>query len=93
MENTTDNLWTVVINPTSGNGLAIKQWKTAEKILQSKGFNYNVCYTKPDGKTIEMVKGIIENGCTLLIVMGGDGTLNEVANGIMLQKRYASQNT
>lgn len=90
MENTTDNLWTVVINPTSGNGLAIKQWKTAEKILQSKGFNYNVCYTKPDGKTIEMVKGIIENGCNHLIVMGGDGTLNEVANGIMLQKRYAS---
>ena len=90
MENITDNLWTVVINPASGNGLAIKQWKTAERILQSKGFNYNVCHTKPKGKTIEMVKGIIENGCNHLIIMGGDGTLNEVANGIMLQKRYAS---
>ena len=90
MKNTTDNLWTVVINPTSGNGLAIKQWEIAEKILQSKGFNYIVCHTKPDGKTIDMVKGIIENGCNHLIVMGGDGTLNEVANGIMLQKRYAS---
>lgn len=90
MKNITDNLWTVVINPASGNGLAMKQWKTAEIILQSKGFNYNVCHTQPEGKTIEMVKGIIENGCNHLIVMGGDGTLNEVANGIMLQKRYAS---
>jgi YegS/Rv2252/BmrU family lipid kinase len=90
VKNITDNLWTVVINPASGNGLAMKQWKTAEIILQSKGFNYNVCHTQPEGKTIEMVKGIIENGCNHLIVMGGDGTLNEVANGIMLQKRYAS---
>lgn len=90
MKNITDNLWTVVINPASGNGLAMKQWKAAEIILQSKGFNYNICHTQPEGKTIEMVKGIIENGCNHLIVMGGDGTLNEVANGIMLQKRYAS---
>jgi len=90
VKNITDNLWTVVINPASGNGLAMKQWKAAEIILQSKGFNYNVCHTQPEGKTIEMVKGIIENGCNHLIVMGGDGTLNEVANGIMLQKRYAS---
>lgn len=90
MKNITDHLWTVVINPASGNGLAIKQWKTTEKILQSKGFNYNVCHTKPSGKTIDMVKDIIENGCTHIIVMGGDGTLNEVANGIMLQKRYAT---
>ena len=90
MKNITDNLWTVVINPASGNGLAMKQWKAAEIILQSKGFHYNVCHTQLECKTIEMVKGIIENGCNHLIVMGGDGTLNEVANGIMLQKRYAS---
>ena len=87
-EDNNNHIWTVILNPVSGNGFAKANLPKIEAMLQSKAFKYNIYYTEAAGLSIVKIKEIIESGCNHLIVLGGDGTLNEVANAIMLQTLY-----
>lgn len=88
IEDNSNHIWTVILNPVSGNGIAKTIQPKIEAVLQSKAFKYNIYYTEACGVSISKIKDIIEAGCNHLIVLGGDGTLNEVANAVMLQTRF-----
>lgn len=83
--------WIVIVNPTAGHGIAQEMWKEIEQELRKNSFNIQFCFTEKGGKTIAITKNLIEKGFDNIIVIGGDGTMNEVANGIMLQQRVPSQ--
>src|ERR1035437_5062793 len=42
------------------------------------------CFTEGPGHATALARELADAGCDLLIVAGGDGTLNEVVNGILL---------
>lgn len=46
-------------------------------------------YTLEKKHAIELAKSAVEKGCDYLIAVGGDGTLNEVINGILRSKTPA----
>jgi diacylglycerol kinase (ATP) len=76
----------LICNPTAGRGRAGRQLPQAESILNSLGVETEVAFTRASGEAPDLTVKAIEEGFTLLIAVGGDGTVHEVANGIMLAK-------
>jgi len=75
----------LIANPTSGNGNFSKKWKKIQHILKTKKIDYSFAFTKYSKHEIELVNTAIQQGFRIIISIGGDGTLHNVVNGIMLQ--------
>lgn len=71
-------------NPIAGGGGALKRIEKAQEILRQKGINFETLLTKKRGDAEHFAKKIKENHTAkiLVIVAGGDGTYNEVVNGL-----------
>ena len=87
MPNTTGVMWQVILNPHAGGGKGAHDQKRIEQLLKNSGIQYNLSVSQFAGHAIELTRNIINQGVTHLIVAGGDGTLNEVVNGIFLAEK------
>lgn len=77
--------WLVVVNPNAGSRRGEKDWPKIKKLLSKQGFKYDEAFTKSREHAIKLTSDKIKEGHRKIIVVGGDGTLNEVANGVFLQ--------
>lgn len=82
-------MYHIIVNPSSKSGLAKTQWRELKKILDSKKVTYIVHFTKSEKELRQYTKSVTDKSLYLhnarpnrLIVLGGDGTLNCVLNGI-----------
>jgi len=83
------NNWLVIVNPHAGVGQAGKDWPTIEKLLQVEGFVFEAVHTEKAFQAIEIAREkVVNEGFKKIIAVGGDGTLNEVVNGIFQQDRF-----
>ena len=82
--------WFVIINPTSGNGSAKKKWPKIEELLIRNGFSFEVAFTEYHNHSIELVQNAVKQNITNIISIGGDGTLHNIINGIMIQNAVAT---
>jgi len=80
--------WLVIINPNAGRRKGSRDWKKIRSLLVKHGFNFHEISTERPGHATEISKKFIEEGYKRIIVVGGDGTLNEVINGLFQQTRY-----
>lgn len=87
----TSKTWFVIINPISGNGSSKKKWPYIERLLKHYKFNFEYAFTQYDKHSVELVQNAIKKNITNIISIGGDGTLHNIVNGIMLQKLIPSQ--
>jgi YegS/Rv2252/BmrU family lipid kinase len=76
--------WLVIVNPNAGNGKGKKDWNRISELLNEKGLPFAVKFTEKKGHAIEISLEGIKTGFRKIITVGGDGTLNEVVNGILL---------
>ena len=73
-----------IVNPASRSGKGIEIWQAVEKVLKSSEIPYEVFFTKHVGNATEIAKKLTEGeGEHTIIALGGDGTANEVVNGIV----------
>lgn len=72
----------VIVNPMSGNGRTRDAWPTIERRVQRLGFETDFRMTRSSGDGIRLGREAIEAGVDEVAVVGGDGTLNEVVNGL-----------
>jgi diacylglycerol kinase (ATP) len=69
----------VVVNPHAGAGGAGRLLPGLRRGLQALGMSHEILETSQRGQATALACQAIESGCTLLAVVGGDGTLNEVS--------------
>jgi diacylglycerol kinase (ATP) len=77
--------WFVIVNPNAGRKKGKQDWPKITKMLAQSGIEYFSYFTEHRGHAIELTKRYIHHGFRNIIVVGGDGTLNEVVNGIFFQ--------
>ena len=77
--------WLVVLNPISGQGRAMHHRHEIEAVLRRHGLDFELEISDRPGHAIELVSRAIEGGCRHVLAVGGDGTVNECANGILRQ--------
>ena len=77
--------WYVVVNPNAGSRKIKHDWPEIKMLLSEAGFEFGFVFTEGSLDAIELVKKAIADGERNFIAVGGDGTFNEVANGIFSQ--------
>jgi len=75
------NSYLYIVNPISGKGSAKKVIPLIKSFSKSKNANFKILETLYPLHATEIVKSNISNFTTMISV-GGDGTLNEIVNGI-----------
>jgi len=53
-----------------------------QAILREYGIEAEVALTTHPGSGVELARQSVEAGCDVVVVVGGDGTINEVVNGL-----------
>ncbi|HUX37604.1 MAG TPA: diacylglycerol kinase family protein [Rectinemataceae bacterium] len=77
----------LVLNPTAGKGRAGMHRLEIEAALARHGLVFDTVLTTGPWHAAELARGASLAGYALLVAAGGDGTLNEVINGLMLCKQ------
>ncbi len=77
--------WLAIVNPNAGNRKGKKDWEKIDRLLQKAGINFNPVFTRARGDAIQITREHIRKGFRNFIVVGGDGTLNEIVNGMFTQ--------
>ncbi len=76
------NDWLVIVNPNAGNGKGKKDWHIISDLLKKENLPHSVRFTERKGHAIIFTMDGIAAGYRNIITVGGDGTLNEVVNGV-----------
>lgn len=72
-----------IFNPVAGGGKAQKIYPDLiSKCNAHFGDNYSISITKEKGEATAIATEISKNGTPLIVCVGGDGTINEVVNGL-----------
>lgn len=75
---------TFIVNPAAGNGFALKIEQQLKDEMSRRGMNCHFVHTDMPGHATEIARNAaMEDGCTGVIAVGGDGTSFEVACGLM----------
>jgi diacylglycerol kinase (ATP) len=71
-----------IVNPASSNGKTGRRWPELNRLMQEKGLVYDFLLTKGPGDAAKIACHALEEGYRTILSVGGDGTLNEIINGI-----------
>ena len=71
-----------LVNPASDNGATGRRWPQLAHELALAGLTGDALLSRGPGELGGLAHRAVAEGATLLVVVGGDGTVNEVANGI-----------
>jgi YegS/Rv2252/BmrU family lipid kinase len=73
----------VILNPWAGRGSAGQRRGEIEAALREHDVDFDLVLTHSRGGAIELTFQAISRGYTCMAAVGGDGTINEVVNGIL----------
>jgi YegS/Rv2252/BmrU family lipid kinase len=73
----------VILNPTAGKGRARRRWPPWQRQLEAMLGPLDIVTTGSPGEGAALARTALAEGCRRLIAAGGDGTVNEVMNGMI----------
>ena len=73
----------VIANPESAGGATRRLWPKIASDLATHFGAFDLKFTKTPGQAIQLATEASRKGTALIIACGGDGTISEVANGIL----------
>jgi YegS/Rv2252/BmrU family lipid kinase len=78
----------IVINPVAGNGKAGRMAQALlQKIKSLSDFEPDIVFTTEKNDAITITRKAIIEGASMIIAVGGDGTINEVVNGFFIDRK------
>lgn len=78
----------VIVNPNAGKRRGEKDWKQISAWFVKYDIPFKSVFTEHRDHACKLAIKYIEAGFKHIVVVGGDGTFNEVVNGILKQKKY-----
>jgi len=72
-----------IVNPTAGKGGGELTVPEIEKLLRDQGLDYQLVHTERPWHPAELAQEAAEIAIDVVVAVGGDGTANEVINGLM----------
>jgi diacylglycerol kinase (ATP) len=76
----------IIVNPTSGRGAGLKSVPGIQAQLDRQGLTYDLVLTERPWHAAELAKESVATGYDVVVGAGGDGTANEIINGLMLAR-------
>ncbi|MDR1949082.1 MAG: diacylglycerol kinase family lipid kinase [Spirochaetaceae bacterium] len=76
----------VILNPVAGKGKALKEHPKIDFFLKEHKLNYEIIFTQGPGHAQEIARDYPADNETVIVAAGGDGTSNEVINGLLTRK-------
>lgn len=73
----------VIVNPTAGRGQADQAVPQIDALLGEARLDYTLVRTERPMHAADLAQQAAENGSQVVVAVGGDGTANEVLNGLM----------
>jgi YegS/Rv2252/BmrU family lipid kinase len=77
-----ENIVAFLVNPASGNGATGRRWPELARRASALGLEGETFFSERPGHLIELARAAVDSGARLVVAVGGDGTLNEVVNGV-----------
>ena len=76
----------IIVNPTSGRGAAEGAVPLIDQMLSDHGLEFDMVRTQRPWQAAELAQQAVTDGYDVVVAAGGDGTANEVLNGLMWAK-------
>ncbi len=73
----------VIVNPNAGRGHGAELSPRVAQCLRERHVDFDLVHTQAPGHAIELAKQAVDEGFDTLISVGGDGTSQEIVNGLM----------
>jgi YegS/Rv2252/BmrU family lipid kinase len=71
-----------LVNPASDNGATGRRWPEIARLAAERGLIGDALLSERQGHLTDLARDAAKGGARLLIAVGGDGTVNEIVNGI-----------
>ena len=82
---TIQSAWKVIVSSRSGGGKARHDWPEIANLLKAKSIEFIASITDHAYHAIELAREAVLSGFRKLLVVGGDGAVHEVLNGLYSQ--------
>ncbi|MFQ5401452.1 MAG: diacylglycerol/lipid kinase family protein [Anaerolineae bacterium] len=73
----------IILNPTAGRGYGARAESKIRRFLEVEGVEFDLVHTARPWHAAELAEQAVRDGYELVVAAGGDGTTNEVVNGLM----------
>jgi diacylglycerol kinase (ATP) len=70
----------LIVNPTSGKGRGAQVAEQASRLLHNYGLVNEVIFSRSPDEPAELARAAVQDGCPLVVGVGGDGLISQVAN-------------
>lgn len=75
--------WGIIYNPKAGTRKVQKRWKEIKEYMESKQVSFDYVQSEGFGSVERLSRTLANNGYRTIVVVGGDGALNDALNGIL----------
>ena len=72
-----------IVNPVAGHGKGARAIPLIERMLSERGIEGRFWVTERPGEATGIARPLVQQGAQVIVVVGGDGTIQEVANAIL----------
>ncbi len=86
----TENRWFAIVNPVAGEGRGLTDWPVISKLLRDNHIAFDFAFSEKKYHAIELTVEAVNNGYRRIIIVGGDGTIHEVINGLFIQQAVST---
>jgi diacylglycerol kinase (ATP) len=77
----------LIVNPVAANGAVGRNWKKRVcDFLQAEGVKFDAILTEEPGHATQLARQALDDGYRTIVAVGGDGTVNEVLNGLVAEE-------